>query len=66
MHASEEENENKVVKSDEEVVESKGDEEINESEELEGDEFGGEDPICAPCEDPDSIDADVDLVVEVR
>lgn len=66
MHTTEEENEDEVVKSEEEVVESKGDEEINESEKQEGDEFGGEDPICAPCEDPDSIDADVDLEAEVQ
>ena len=66
MHTTEEENEDEVVKNEEEVVESKGDEEINESEKQEGDEFGGEDPICAPCEDPDSIDADVDLEAEVQ
>ena len=66
VHATEEENEDEIVKSEEEIGEHEGDEKINESEKQEGDKFGGEDPICAPCEDPDSIDADVDLEAEVQ
>ena len=64
MHATEEENADGVVTGEEEIGEHKGDEKINETERREDDKLEWEDLICAPCEDPDSIDADVDLEAE--
>ena len=66
MHATEEENSGEIVKGEEEIGEDKCDENIIELEKHEGGALGWEDPICAPCEDPDAFDADVDIAAEVQ
>ena len=66
VHTAEEEDAVKIVKNEAEVGENENDETIGESEEPEGGVDEWEDLICAPCEDPDSIDADVDIEAEVQ
>ena len=66
MHTAEEENAVEVVKSEAEIGENEDDENIVESDEGEGCANKWEDLICAPCEDPDAIDADVDIEAEVQ
>ena len=66
MHAAEEDNAVDVVKSEAEIGENEDDETIVESDEGEGCANKWEDLICAPCEDPDAIDAGVDIEAEVQ
>ena len=66
VHTAEEEDAVKIVKDEAEVGENEGDKVTGESEELEGGTDEWEDLICAPCEDPDSVDADVDIKAEVQ
>jgi len=66
VHTAEEENTVEVVKSEAEIGENEDDENIVESDEGEGCASKLEDLICAPCEDPDAIDADVDIEAEVQ
>ena len=66
VHAAEEEDAVKVVKNEAEVGENDVDKITGEPEELEGGTDEREDLICAPCEDPDSVDADVDVEAEVQ
>ena len=61
VHTAEEENAVKVVKGEAEIGEDECDENIMKSDEGEGCAIECEDLICAPCEDPDAIDADVDI-----
>ena len=66
VHTAEEENAVEVVRSEAKIGENEDDENIVESDEGEGCATECEDLICAPCEDPDSIDADVDVEAEVQ
>ena len=67
MPTTEEENAVKGVKGEEEIDEEECDENINDQEDREGnDDIRAEVLICSPCEDPDSIDADVDIEAEVQ
>ena len=66
VHTAEEEDAVKVVKNEAEVGENDVDKITGEPEELEGGTDEREDLICAPCEDPDSVDADVDVEAEVQ
>ena len=64
MHAAEEQNAVEVVKSEAEIGENEDDENIVESDEGEGCASKWMDLTCAPCEDPDAIDADVHIEAE--
>ena len=54
------------MKGEEEIGGDECDETIIESETQEGDAAGWEHLNCAPCKDPDAIDADIDIEAKVR
>ena len=63
---TEEENAAEAVTGEEQIGEDECDAQIIESEKQEGDAAGWEDVICAPCEDPESIDEGVDIEAEIQ